>query len=343
MSSKRGRKRNDNLPPNRARDVQRAFRARRAAHLQALEQRVAELEEENNCLRQALNLPAANRPPLGKGPTGKDKPKSTEPSTVSQHASLPLTLPLSSRDSSGSPPSTRMSSHSPPGSMGTSIGSRAPVQSVEDGVWEQTIIMSDSDLPSSSASSTYPLPPMSAPPPISSKPISYNPYPNSLSSSSSLPSSSRSMPSPMFLNSQPNYSHSADRPIGTSYGSPTFTMRSDIRDDSRHHYSYSPSPYQSHDTLHTHHGASAVAPGIAHSQSHPPQREPPVSYPHRRSLTEPQQAYSINSGFPHLPNPIHSNQGIRLPSPPRLPSQDGVAHNQPPRNYGPDGRINSMS
>ena len=33
MSSKRGRKRNDNLPPNRARDVQRAFRARRAAHL----------------------------------------------------------------------------------------------------------------------------------------------------------------------------------------------------------------------------------------------------------------------------------------------------------------------
>lgn len=34
MSSKRGRKRNDTLPPNRARDVQRAFRARRAAHLQ---------------------------------------------------------------------------------------------------------------------------------------------------------------------------------------------------------------------------------------------------------------------------------------------------------------------
>ncbi|KAJ7650667.1 hypothetical protein FB45DRAFT_719912, partial [Roridomyces roridus] len=78
MSSKRGRKRNDNLPPNRARDVQRAFRARRAAHLQALEERVSELEEENNCLRQALSLPPANRPPLGKGPTGKDKPKAYE-------------------------------------------------------------------------------------------------------------------------------------------------------------------------------------------------------------------------------------------------------------------------
>ncbi|KAI0032529.1 hypothetical protein K488DRAFT_8763, partial [Vararia minispora EC-137] len=75
MSSKRGRKRNDNLPPNRARDVQRAFRARRAAHLEALENRVAELEEENAQFRIALKLPPANRPPLGKGPTGKDKPK----------------------------------------------------------------------------------------------------------------------------------------------------------------------------------------------------------------------------------------------------------------------------
>ncbi|TEB34697.1 hypothetical protein FA13DRAFT_1599439, partial [Coprinellus micaceus] len=73
-SSKRGRKRNDNLPPNRARDVQRAFRARRAAHLQALEQRVTELEEENAYLRQTLHLPPANRPPLGRGPTGKDRP-----------------------------------------------------------------------------------------------------------------------------------------------------------------------------------------------------------------------------------------------------------------------------
>ncbi|KZT29694.1 hypothetical protein NEOLEDRAFT_1020572, partial [Neolentinus lepideus HHB14362 ss-1] len=75
MSSKRGRKRNDNLPPNRARDVQRAFRARRAAHLQAMEKRLEEVEEENSRLRAALNLPPANRPPLGKGPTGKDKPK----------------------------------------------------------------------------------------------------------------------------------------------------------------------------------------------------------------------------------------------------------------------------
>lgn len=36
---------------------------------------MAELEEENNVLRAALHLPPANRPALGKGPTGKDKPK----------------------------------------------------------------------------------------------------------------------------------------------------------------------------------------------------------------------------------------------------------------------------
>ncbi|KAJ7936624.1 hypothetical protein B0H13DRAFT_2226791 [Mycena leptocephala] len=76
MSSKRGCKRNDNLPPNPARDNQRAFRARRAAHLEALQQRISELEEENTQLRQALNLPPANHLPMGRGPTGRDKPKS---------------------------------------------------------------------------------------------------------------------------------------------------------------------------------------------------------------------------------------------------------------------------
>jgi hypothetical protein len=43
--------------------------------MQALQQRISELEEENGRLRQALNLPPANRPPMGTGPTGRDKPK----------------------------------------------------------------------------------------------------------------------------------------------------------------------------------------------------------------------------------------------------------------------------
>ncbi|KAG9122260.1 hypothetical protein FRC07_001443, partial [Ceratobasidium sp. 392] len=74
-ASKRGRKRNDNLPPNRARDVQRAFRARRTAHLQELEHRVEVLETENYRLRQMLSLPPSDRQPLGRGPTGRDPGK----------------------------------------------------------------------------------------------------------------------------------------------------------------------------------------------------------------------------------------------------------------------------
>ncbi|KAJ6570200.1 hypothetical protein DFH09DRAFT_1362841 [Mycena vulgaris] len=164
MSSKRGRKRNDNLPPNRARDVQRAFRARRAAHLQALEQRVSELEEENSCLRQALNLPQANRPPLGKGPTGKDKPKSY--------------------DGQGHPLSSRESSADSPGSIRDSVSpvlisaSLPPREEIENGTgdWGQTIVMTE-EVPQ-----YQPLPPMSAP--LPSKSIPYSPpYPPSRSSS----------------------------------------------------------------------------------------------------------------------------------------------------------------
>ncbi|KAI9057217.1 hypothetical protein FKP32DRAFT_1681599 [Trametes sanguinea] len=126
MSSKRGRKRNDNLPPNRARDVQRAFRARRAAHLEALEQRVAELEEENNTLRAALNLPPANRPPLGRGPTGKDKPKASTSKSPPAVAGIAAILPsIPALTSSGTlPPMSR--TESPLSTGSTSAHSMSP-------------------------------------------------------------------------------------------------------------------------------------------------------------------------------------------------------------------------
>ncbi|KAI9000645.1 hypothetical protein BD414DRAFT_472309 [Trametes punicea] len=131
MSSKRGRKRNDNLPPNRARDVQRAFRARRAAHLEALEQRVAELEEENNTLRAALNLPPANRPPLGRGPTGKDKPKPNNAKPSSTGPDISALLPsLPSLTSSGTmPPMSRTESPLSTGSTSTHSMSPDPALS----------------------------------------------------------------------------------------------------------------------------------------------------------------------------------------------------------------------
>ncbi|KAK0204707.1 hypothetical protein DFS33DRAFT_682987 [Desarmillaria ectypa] len=320
MSSKRGRKRNDNLPPNRARDVQRAFRARRAAHLQALEQRVTELEEENNCLRQALNLPLANRPALGKGPTGKDKPKTYELNAAS--TSIPL---RSSRDSSSSPGSTRASSLSP-GNLATTVPPRS-VTEVEGGSWDQTLMINDqqSDVPSSSASSSYPLPPMN-PPPIKQ----YASY------TSPVPTSRNSLPSSVYISSQNSYSHSADRPVSSAYtNSAGFVVR-DVRDEPRSHYSYSPQS-SFHDNSMPSQSPPNTAPPLHSSSYHSP-RETSLSYPpHRRSLTEPQQ-FSINQAYPHLPNPVQ--HGIRLPSPPKL--QDS-SHTHMSRNaYGPDGRINPI-
>ncbi|WVR05740.1 hypothetical protein IAU60_002765 [Kwoniella sp. DSM 27419] len=69
----RGRKPNDQLPPSRAREVQRAFRLRRAEHLAGLEERILQLEQENNSLRALLNLPQADRGKIGSGPTGRGK------------------------------------------------------------------------------------------------------------------------------------------------------------------------------------------------------------------------------------------------------------------------------
>ncbi|WWC66559.1 uncharacterized protein I206_100462 [Kwoniella pini CBS 10737] len=69
----RGRKPNDKLPPSRAREVQRAFRLRRAEHLATLEERILHLEQENGSLRALLNLPIADKGKIGSGPTGRGK------------------------------------------------------------------------------------------------------------------------------------------------------------------------------------------------------------------------------------------------------------------------------
>ncbi|BGP43706.1 hypothetical protein JCM10449v2_007751 [Rhodotorula kratochvilovae] len=60
---KRGRKQDDSLPPSRSRDIQRAFRARRAALLANLEARVLFLEAETAALRLRCGL-APDAPPI---------------------------------------------------------------------------------------------------------------------------------------------------------------------------------------------------------------------------------------------------------------------------------------
>ncbi|GAA5966682.1 hypothetical protein JCM21900_005653 [Sporobolomyces salmonicolor] len=65
---RRGRKEDPTLAPSRSRDIQRAFRARRAAHLANLEARVAFLNAENAELRRRLGLPEGGSPLTGPEP-----------------------------------------------------------------------------------------------------------------------------------------------------------------------------------------------------------------------------------------------------------------------------------
>ncbi|GAA5871759.1 hypothetical protein JCM16303_000856 [Sporobolomyces ruberrimus] len=65
---RRGRKQDDSLPPSRARDVQRAFRARRAAHLANLETRNNWLEQECTELRRRLGMGEDDPPISGPEP-----------------------------------------------------------------------------------------------------------------------------------------------------------------------------------------------------------------------------------------------------------------------------------
>ncbi|KAI0925886.1 hypothetical protein AcW1_008199 [Taiwanofungus camphoratus] len=334
MSSKRGRKRNDNLPPNRARDVQRAFRARRAAHLEALEQRVAELEEENSTLRAALSLPPANRPALGKGPTGKDKPKShsqslqppvASGSTLPPISSIPqysptLSLHSASRTNSPSSTSTRTQSLSPT-AMNTGLGQNPhTLPSIGSNSWDEDVYMGkEGQDPGPPSSSThYPLAPIAG----------------SSSSHAHLyaPSPSRQPISAMYSPVTPNYPHTADRPMGGDPYSGSgmgYSVRDNRRTISFPQHSF---PTPSHMPAHP-------SPVSAISPTMPPQggsmsMQSPTSYAHRRSITEPQGFRPVLSHpLPHIRLPQPPSQGMRLPSPGVPPGNPDAVHS----GYGMSG------
>ena len=201
------------------------------------------------------------------------------------------------------------------------------VPDIDTGPWDQSLIVGDhSDVPSSSASSSYPLPPMNAPLKAYQQ---HNTYPSPVAQSRN------TIPSPSY----PTYPHS-DRLTPSSYNdSPGFNTMRDIRDEPRSHthYNYSSQGYDHHPLPPPSQSPPLSTPPI-HSTSYHSPREPSVPYPHRRSMTEPQH-YSIGPGFQHLPNPAQPHHtAIRLPSPPV------VNHHHLPRNvYGSDNRMNPMS
>jgi hypothetical protein len=273
-------------------------------------------------LRAALNLPPANRPPLGKGPTGKDKPKSFDSGSFDGTHSH--TIGSTSRESSeaASPSSTRTNSLSPATISATMRNSPRDATGIEGSQWEPSLLMGGDQQPEvPSTSSSYHLSSAST---IPQKPLQY-PY------SGTMPPSSRTSSNSVYMPpNQPNYPHTADRPMG-SFNASGFLVR-DSRDESQHHhYSYSQPSFASH---------GATMESTAAEQTQP--RDPPsggLNFPHRRSLTDPQQqGFRINH-FSSLPNPILSQNEITLPSPPRL-QENTIPTRQ--NNFGGDGRLHSM-
>ncbi|GAA99990.1 uncharacterized protein L969DRAFT_53801 [Mixia osmundae IAM 14324] len=112
MAVKRGRKQDDTLPPSRSRDIQRAFRARRAEYINSLQDRVKELEEENDALRARLGMPPGDKTvheaEEGKyGPLARLRPtgaiESYSPKTSASLSSSGMAGPSGTHSSQASP------------------------------------------------------------------------------------------------------------------------------------------------------------------------------------------------------------------------------------------------
>ncbi|KAI0749484.1 hypothetical protein C8Q80DRAFT_1218642 [Daedaleopsis nitida] len=281
MSSKRGRKRNDNLPPNRARDVQRAFRARRAAHLEALESRVTELEEENSALRAALNLPPANRPALGKGPTGKDKPKNTAGKSGCNASGLPSMLSSLASTGGSVPPMSRTESPLSTGSASGQSMSPDPMgpglslpQTSPPGMdsWNDSMF-GDKDPDQSMSSSSFSLPPPA--------PHNHN---------MSFPHIPRSATGELFSSGQ-GFPSSDEKSFGY------------LPSDERRSYNYS------HPLLSGHPSAQPSLPPSLSSNNSDTDLAP---FLQRRALTEPDGFRSLLNHMSHVSS---SQNGLQTPAP----------------------------
>lgn len=304
------------------------------APAQELEQRVMELEEENSALRIALNLPPASRPSLGKGPTGKDKPRALEGSSRSYPSSA------KSRESSNadldSPPSTRTHSLSPSAMTSVRPSPRSAPALESGGTWDQSLLMGEQHDDGQGGSTTYPLPPVSTSMPQKGV--------HQYTFSDPMPPNPRSgMGSSMYIGSQQShYSPTTERPMTSTYNSAGYIAR-DSRDESQ--YSYSPTQYPNHDSPMQSHSPTTNT--THHSQIHHSRESLPtqsnVSYSQRRSNTEPHSFRAVLSQqHPHLPHPMQLNNSIRLPSPHGLPDS-GPSSQRPPSHYGGvEGRLSSM-
>lgn len=271
--------------------------------------RVNELEDENNCLRAALNLPPANRPPLGKGPTGKDKPKSLDNQPSSQSAMG------KSRDSSpiAESPSPRRSQSESPSLIGPSMRTPPIIESN----WHDDFVPQPPSHPphiSSTTSVGY-----SMRPPTTTLPQKA-PHQFAFSAQSSRPVMTGSV-APM----PSGYSHSTDRPLNSGYNDMNYLL-CDVRDSSHYSYPYPQSPFVGESSLPTQPPQVAV-----HSQPSPTTQRPSVShapaFQPRRPHNEP-ASFRPFAGDLHLPSPTSHHTG-RMASPPSPSLHDVRTHYVP--------------
>jgi len=291
-----------------------------------------ELEEENSALRVALNLPPASRPSLGKGPTGKDRPRALEASTRSYPSSA------KSRESSNadldSPPSTRTNSLSPAAMTSVRPSPRSAPTLDNSSTWDQSLLMGEQHEEGQGGSTAYPLPPVSTSMPQKGV--------HQYSFSEPMPPNPRSsMGSSMYIGSQQShYSPATDRPMASTYGSTGYIAR-DSRDEQQ--YSYSQAQYPNHDSgLQSH---SPTTNTTHHTQLHHSREslsgQSNVSYSsQRRSNTEPHAFRAVLSQ--QHPHPMQLNNGGRLPSPHALPDSGPPSQRPPPHYGGVEGRLNSL-
>lgn len=298
--------------------------------MQAMEKRLEEVEEENTRLRAALNLPPANRPPLGKGPTGKDKPKIF--SSAGASTSAGLASPLASNSGATSSAESSRTSSLSPSAMAAQIASPTTIQAMDNAAWDQAFLRdSRPDGHASPAPAPYRL--SAVTPSMSQKsPSQYS------MSTNPLPSTSRQSVGNIYIPTEPpNYAHTADRPPPPSgaYDSGSNFLLRDVREDSQQ-YSYSQpgfSPTSNLGSLH-HQPQMSDSPSLS-SLSGYQQREPGsalsnLPYSHRRSITEPLGGFRGNVGqYTALPPTTMPQQqgGVRLSPPTRLLDVPRAGHN----------------
>ena len=321
---------------------------------------MAELEEENEQYRQALNLPPSNRPALGKGPTGKDKPKppytsrpssstNSTPSTGTALPSLTTSVPSNnpkSRPSPESPSSSSARTHSLSPSNSLSIPGQPfrktppTLPGLETGSsWDHHTAMVVSKEQQQSANQHNS--PRTASFTLNTGPHAAQPQLTSFGYSEPMPS--RSTQSNAMYMSHPSQSlpppppPDRQQPVREHYSEPHFVIR-DVRED-RQHYSFSqpsfPSPHDGslhspvpHDTSQMSSMTMSQHRDQMNSAQQQQQQQQQQSFAHRRSITEPQGFRGIINTFPHLPSPqAHSQQPdypLRLPPPQKVADPNGA-------------------